>query len=507
MNSNEALTLLRDTFGHSAFKTCQETVIHSVMNGENALVIMPTGSGKSLCYQLPAVLRPGTGIIISPLISLMEDQVSGLNKLGFRATVLNSSLHPELTAQLELDIHNGKYDFVYLSPERLTQSRTLRILKNISISLFAIDEAHCISQWGHNFRIEYTELKLLKREFPQIPIIALTATADHKSRDDIINGLGLSPCKTFITSFNRENIRYQFRIKDNSKQQLLHFLKEQNSSPSGIVYCLSRKKVDELTAYLRLNGYDCIPYHAGLDSTTRKENQRKFLEHTNSIMVATIAFGMGINKPNVRFVVHMDLPKSIEAYSQETGRAGRDGEPATALLFYSVRDVMIHRQIIRQSQRFSTEYAKVKSMFTLCEHNGCKRQYLLNYFGEDFPATNCGNCDYCLAPTNMANYSLQAQKLLSVIFRTNQQYGLSYLIDILQGKVTAKNQDSLHTQLGIFGQGKELSIKEWNSLYRQLFAEGYIDFTDTNDYAMTLQESCRPLLKGTLQFNTFLSPK
>ena len=496
---SRALSILQETFGYSAFREPQAAVIEAVINGDDALLLMSTGGGKSLCYQIPAIVRPGCGIVISPLIALMQDQVAALRLLGIRANFLNSTLNAEEVYAIESSLRNDELDLLYIAPERLNQSRTLDLLKNVSISLFAIDEAHCVSQWGHDFRADYLELNQLQKIFPSVPRIALTATADARTRAEIIDNLGLNNAHQFVVGFDRPNIQYRISLKTNPRNQLLQFLKTEHSSDTGIVYCLSRKKTEDTAEWLSNQGFKALAYHAGLPPEVRAERQRRFLTEEGMIIVATIAFGMGIDKPDVRFVAHLDLPKTIEAYYQETGRAGRDGLPANAWMVYGLQDVTKLRQMLGQSQGTEqykrVEQIKLNAMLGFCEISTCRRHALLAYFDE---ASNeqCGNCDTCLVPVETWEGTEAAQKALSVIYRTDQHFGVSHLVDVLLGKETDKIFQFNHHHLPVFGIGTELDSKEWQSVFRQLIAAGHVIADADRFGGLVLTEKCRPLLRG-----------
>ena len=495
----QALQRLRTTFGYDGFRPPQDQVIGALLNGQDALVLMPTGGGKSLCYQLPALLLQGTGLVVSPLIALMQDQVQALLQLGIRAAFLNSTLNPEQIRHTEDQLRNGELDLLYIAPERLLQPRTLSLLESCLISLFAIDEAHCVSQWGHDFRPEYLKLSVLHERFPHVPRIALTATADQRTRQEIIQRLALEQASIYTRGFDRPNIRYNIGPKQNARQQLLKFLKGDHQEDAGIVYCLSRKKVDETADWLCKQGWNALPYHAGLSAELRANNQHRFLTEESVVIVATIAFGMGIDKPNVRFVAHLDLPKSIEAYYQETGRAGRDGEPADAWMVYGLQDVIFLRQMLENSDaadlQKQIERQRLEAMLGLCEITSCRRQSLLSYFGEN-EHDACGNCDTCLSPVDTWDGTEAARKALSTVYRTGQRFGVGHVIEVLLGKVNEKVQQYQHQQLSTFGIGQELSQKEWRSLFRQLIARGLLE-VDMDGYGvLKLSESCRPVLKG-----------
>lgn len=499
MLHTEALQVLRNVFGYEAFKGQQEAIIHHICQGGDALVLMPTAAGKSLCYQLPALLLEGVGVIISPLIALMQDQVSALHQLGIRAAFLNSTLLPDQVQQTENALIKDEIDLLYIAPERLVTAHTQWLLSQIKICLFAIDEAHCVSHWGHDFRADYLQLSILSQRFPKTPRIALTATADPRTREEIINRLGLETARQFTSSFDRPNIRYRIIEKHQSRQQLLSFIQQEHAHDSGIVYCLSRRKVEETAAWLVQEGFKALSYHAGLSHELRQHNQHQFLMEDSIIIVATIAFGMGIDKPNVRFVAHLDLPKSIEAYYQETGRAGRDGLPANAWLSYGLHDVMTLKQILAGSnadeQHKRIELAKLDAMLALCEAVSCRRQVLLNYFGEQQPDA-CGNCDTCLQTVATWDGSLAAQQALSAIYRCGQRFGVMYLIAVLLGKTDIRIHQNGHHTLAIFGIGRALSDQQWRSVFRQLIARGMVVIDMEQHGALRLDESCRPILRG-----------
>ena len=496
---SRALSILQETFGYSAFREPQAAVIEAVIDGDDALLLMSTGGGKSLCYQIPAIIRPGCGIVISPLIALMQDQVAALRQLGIRANFLNSTLSTEEVYAIESSLRNDELDLLYIAPERLNQSRTLDLLRNASISLFAIDEAHCVSQWGHDFRADYLELNQLQHIFPTVPRIALTATADARTRAEIIDNLGLNSAHQFVVGFDRPNIQYRISLKTNPRNQLFQFLKAEHSTDAGIVYCLSRKKTEDTAEWLSNNGFKALAYHAGLPPEVRAERQRRFLTEEGMIIVATIAFGMGIDKPDVRFVAHLDLPKTIEAYYQETGRAGRDGLPANAWMVYGLQDVTKLRQMLGQSQGTEqykrVEQIKLNAMLGFCEISTCRRHALLAYFDEA-SSEQCGNCDTCLVPVETWEGTEAAQKALSVIYRTDQRFGVSHLVDVLLGKETDKILQFEHHHLPVFGIGTELDSKEWQSVFRQLIAAGHVIADADRFGGLVLTEKCRPLLRG-----------
>lgn len=498
----QAQEILKSVFGYEQFRHSQQDIIRELLDGNDALVLMPTGGGKSLCYQIPALIREGTAIVISPLIALMQDQVDALIQLGVKAAYLNSSLSFEEANDIENKLFNNELDIVYIAPERLLTDRTLALLDRCTLSLFAIDEAHCVSQWGHDFRPEYQQLKLLHERFPSIPRIALTATADQRTRDEIISQLQLEEAKVFINSFDRPNIHYAISEGNNPKQRLWRFLEDKHANDTGIVYCLSRKKVEAIAEWLSDQGRIALPYHAGLSAELRQHNQQRFLREDGIIIVATIAFGMGIDKPDVRFVAHLNLPKSIEAYYQETGRAGRDGEQANAWMAYGLQDVITLRQFMQNSNANEVhkrvEHHKLESMLGLCELITCRRHTLLAYFDET-STESCGACDNCQSPPKKWNGTEAAQKALSSIYRTEQRFGVNYIIDILLGKSDERILRNGHTQISTFGIGKELSNTEWRSVFRQLIALGYIDIDIERHGALRLTQKCRPVLRGEQQ--------
>ncbi len=503
MTTPTAQQILHDVFGYTTFRGEQQAVVEHVVAGGDALVLMPTGGGKSLCYQLPALLRSGVGIVVSPLIALMQDQVDALKQLGVRAALLNSSLDANAAREVSGRLLRGDLDLLYVAPERLLMSGFLDMLEQVQagsgIALFAIDEAHCVSQWGHDFRPEYRGLTVLHERFPNIPRIALTATADAPTRGEIVERLALENARQFVSSFDRPNIRYRVTLKANARQQLQAFLEAEHANDAGIIYCLSRKKVDETAAWLKEQGWDALPYHAGLDAATRHANQRRFLREEGVIMIATVAFGMGIDKPNVRFVAHLDLPKSMEGYYQETGRAGRDGLPANAWMTYGLGDVVSMRQMLMSGdapeERKRVELQKLDALLGFCESTKCRHQSVLRYFGEEHPG-NCGQCDNCLAPVDTWNATQAAQMALSCVYRTGQRFGVGHLIDVLLGKATPKVEQFRHQQLSTFGIGQELAQAQWSSVYRQLVAAGLLN-VDMEAYGgLKLTESARPVLRG-----------
>ena len=491
--------VLHEVFGYESFRPLQGDIIREVSEGRDALVLMPTGGGKSLCYQVPALVRSGTAIVISPLIALMQDQVAALKELGVRAAFLNSTMNFEQARATEYALMTGELDLLYCAPERLIQPRTIELLHDASISLFAIDEAHCVSQWGHDFRSDYLQLSMLAEQFPGVPRIALTATADERTRKEIAERLSLTEARHFVSGFDRPNIQYRIAPKINANKQLLDFIKAEHEGDCGIVYCLSRNKVDATAKTLAQKGYTALPYHAGLSSEQRAHHQERFLREDGVIIVATIAFGMGIDKPDVRFVAHLDLPKSLEAYYQETGRAGRDGKPSTAWMVYGLQDVIKLRQMLESSQgndHFKrVERQKLDAMLGLCEVTSCRRQVLLRYFGDELEQP-CGNCDTCLNPPDTWDGTVAVQKALSCVFRTGQRFGVTYLIDVLRGSENERILQSGHHQVSTYGIGTELSANEWKSVYRQLVANGYLRADPEGYGALQLTEQCRPLLKG-----------
>ena len=492
--------ILHSVFGYEHFRGPQEEVIGTLMAGGDALVLMPTGGGKSLCYQIPAIARPGTGIVVSPLIALMQDQVAALKQAGVRAEFLNSTLDAAQVRDIEAQLLRGELDLLYVAPERLLLERTLDLLARTKLALFAIDEAHCVSQWGHDFRPEYMGLNVLHERFPEAPRIALTATADEPTRREIVARLKLEDARVFISSFDRPNIRY--RISQNSanaREQLLRFIREEHAGDAGIVYCLSRKRVDEIAAWLAANGLMALPYHAGLAAEMRAANQSRFINEEGVIIVATIAFGMGIDKPNVRFVAHLNLPKSIEAYYQETGRAGRDGLPADAWMIYGLQDVITLRQMLESSESDDAhkrvERHKLDAMLGLSELTTCRRQALLAYFSETSPKP-CGNCDNCLEPPETWDAPVPAQKALSCVHRTGQRFGVNYLVDVLLGKDDDRIKRFGHDQLTTFGIGKELDNNEWRGVFRQLIARGLLAVDLEGHGGLRMTDLSRPVLRG-----------
>ncbi|HEY3300570.1 MAG TPA: DNA helicase RecQ [Methylophilaceae bacterium] len=498
-----ALQTLQTTFGYKAFRGEQQAIVEHVIAGGDALVLMPTGGGKSLCYQIPALIRDGLAIIVSPLIALMQNQVEALQQLGVEAAYLNSSLSAEDNMRITQRILSGEIKLLYVAPERLLVSSFLSLLDkvnmHIGLALFAIDEAHCVSQWGHDFRPEYQQLTVLHDRFPNVPRIALTATADAPTRAEIVSQLTLENARQFISSFDRSNIRYHVTVKNNARQQLLRFIEAEHPDDAGIIYCLSRKKVEETAAWLSDQGWKALPYHAGLDAKIREANQRRFLREESIIMVATIAFGMGIDKPNVRFVAHLDLPKSMEGYYQETGRAGRDGLPANAWMTYGMGDVVSMRKMLdsgdASEERKRLERLKLDALLGFCESTACRHQTILRYFGEEHPG-NCGECDNCINPVDTWDATQAAQMALSCVYRTGQRFGTGHLIDVLTGKSTVQIDRFQHKSLSTYGIGQALNQAQWSSVYRQLTAAGFLE-TDIEAYGgLRLTDAARPILKG-----------
>ena len=498
MSTESPRQLLRRVFGFEDFRGPQREIVEHVVAGGDALVLMPTGGGKSLCYQVPALLRPGCAIVVSPLIALMQDQVAALTQLGVRAAFLNSTLDAGSALDVERQLVEGELDLLYVAPERLLTSRFLGLLERASLALFAIDEAHCVSQWGHDFRPEYRQLTVLHERWPQVPRIALTATADAPTRAEIVERLALHEARQFVSSFDRPNIRYRVEEKRDGRKQLLNFLRGRPGQ-SGIVYALSRRKVDETAEFLRGEGIHALAYHAGMDASARAQHQTRFLREDGVVMVATIAFGMGIDKPDVRFVAHLDLPKSMEGYYQETGRAGRDGDPAEAWMVYGLGDVVLLRQMIDNSEagdeRKRLERTKLDALLAYCESVRCRRQVLLGYFGEQHPG-QCGNCDNCLEPPETWNATEAAQKALSCVYRTGQRFGVAHLTDVLLGHETERVVDLGHTKLSTFGVGTDLDERQWKGVFRQLVAGGFLDVEPGSYGSLRLAQAARPLLRG-----------
>jgi ATP-dependent DNA helicase RecQ len=496
----DALSVLNSVFGLPGFRGAQEEIVRHVTDGGNCLVLMPTGGGKSLCYQIPSLLREGCGIVVSPLIALMRDQVAGLLEAGVKAAVLNSTLSSDEATAVEQRLLAGDIDLLYVAPERLLTPRCLALLSRAKIALFAIDEAHCVSQWGHDFRPEYIGLSAIAERFPDVPRIALTATADDLTRKEIIDRLGLAGAPSFVASFDRPNIRYEIVDKQNAPAQLKTFIAERHSGDAGIVYCLSRARVEDTAAALTNAGVRALPYHAGLEAGLRARNQDRFINEDGVVIVATVAFGMGIDKPDVRFVAHLDLPKSIEAYYQETGRAGRDGKPSSAWMAYGLSDIVQQRRMIDESSGSDTfkrvSIGKLEALVGLAETANCRRVRLLGYFGEALSPARCGNCDNCLSPPVVRDGKVIAQKLLSCAYRTGQRFGAMHLIDVLIGRMTDRVKQFGHDRLSVFGIGRDLNEKQWRAALRQLVAMGHLRSDSDAFGALKLTETARGVLKG-----------
>ncbi len=501
MPQSPAQQLLSSVFGYDSFRGDQQAIVEHVASGNDALVLMPTGGGKSLCYQIPALLREGCGIVISPLIALMQDQVEALHQVGVRAEFLNSTLDAETAARVERELLAGELQLLYVAPERLLTGRFLSLLSRAHIGLFAIDEAHCVSQWGHDFRPEYRQLTVLHERWPQVPRIALTATADPPTQREIAERLDLTTARHFVSSFDRPNIRYTVVQKDNAKRQLLGFLRNHRDE-AGIIYCMSRRKVEETAQFLCDEGMQALPYHAGMPAEVRAANQRRFLREDGIVMCATIAFGMGIDKPDVRFVAHTDLPKSMEGYYQETGRAGRDGEAAEAWLCYGLGDVVLLKQMIEQSEageeRKQLERAKLDHLLGYCESMQCRRQVLLAGFGETYPKP-CGNCDNCLTPPAAWDATIPAQKALSCVYRSGQRFGVGHLIDILRGSDNERIRQLGHEKLSTYAIGNDLDARAWRGVFRQLVAASLLEVDPESHGGLRLTDASRDVLTGRRQ--------
>ncbi len=497
--ASQARRILNLTFGYDDFRHQQADIVQTLVEGKDALVLMPTGGGKSLCYQIPAMIREGVGIVVSPLIALMQDQVDALRQLGVQADFINSTLNMEQQQHVEQKMRNGDVDLVYVSPERLLSEHTLNLLDACHIALFAIDEAHCVSQWGHDFRKEYQQLSVLHQRYPGTPRIALTATAEPRTRQEILQQLQLEDATLFISSFDRPNIHYQLSEGQNAREQLWRFLDTNHPKDAGIVYCLSRKKVESTAEWLVAKGRTALPYHAGLSDRQRAEHQARFLREEAVIIVATIAFGMGIDKPDVRFVAHLSLPKSIEAYYQETGRAGRDGAASSAWMAYGLQDVITLRQMMNESdanEQFKRiQMHKLESMLGLCEISSCRRQHLLQYFGEALKHP-CGNCDNCAKPPETWDATEASRMAMSAVYRSGQRFGVNYVIDILCGKEQERIVRNGHDRLTVFGIGKEISGPQWRTIFRQLIAMAFLSVDVDGFGSLRLTEKCRPILRG-----------
>ncbi len=502
MTHTDAVDVLNTIYGYDAFRGQQADIIDTVIKGNDALVLMPTGGGKSLCYQIPSLVRPGVGVVVSPLIALMQDQVDALRALNLNAQFINSTLDIDSIRAIEADLRQGLVDILYVAPERLLMPATLALLDELDIAVFAIDEAHCVSAWGHDFRPEYMGLSVLSDRYPDVPRMALTATADRRTREEIAKNLDLVSAQHFVSSFDRPNIRYLVGESQGGREDLWRFIKAFHPEDSGIVYCLSRKKVEDTAAWLEKKGRVALPYHARMSAQEREHNQNRFLREDNIIVVATIAFGMGIDKPDVRFVAHLNLPKSVEAYYQETGRAGRDGEPANAWMSYGLQDVITLRQMMQQSaaddQHKRVESHKLDAMLSLAEMTGCRRQWILDYFDEPGSAP-CGNCDNCLTPPETYDATEAAQKAMSCVYRTGQRFGVNYLIDVLHGKSSDRIVQFGHDQLSTHGIGADISAADWRSVFRQLIALNFLSVDLEGHGSVKLTENARPVLRGETQ--------
>ena len=510
MTASDALDILQTVYGYDRFRGEQAEIVDTVIAGRDALVLMPTGGGKSLCYQIPSLVRPGTGVIISPLIALMQDQVDALRALDLNAAFINSSMSGEDVARTEAALLAGSIDMLYVAPERLLMPGMLALLDRSAVALFAIDEAHCVSQWGHDFRKEYLGLSVLAERYPDVPRIALTATADARTREEIATNLGLGGARRFVSSFDRPNIRYAIGDPENGREAMLRFLREHHAGDAGIVYCLSRKKVEQTAEWLTKQGIPALAYHAGLDAAERQRNQARFLREEGLVVVATIAFGMGIDKPDVRFVAHLNLPKSVEAYYQETGRAGRDGLPSNAWMAYGLQDVINLRSMMAKSEADErhkrVEQQKLEAMLGLAELTGCRRRALLRYFGDEMER-DCGNCDNCLSPPETWDATEAARKAISCVYRTGQRFGVNYLVDVLTGKRDERIERNGHDAQSTFGIGTDLAPGQWRSLYRQLIARGLLAVDVDGHGSVLLTEAARPVLRGEVSLELRPAPK
>ncbi|CAM3085021.1 DNA helicase RecQ [Vibrio rarus] len=497
-NKPQPLDVLKNVFGYDNFRHQQKAIVDSIVSGSDVLTLMPTGGGKSICYQIPAIVRSGVGVVVSPLIALMKDQVDALRQVGVACAFLNSTQDQYEQLEVEDAVMRGEIQLLYVSPERLLMERTLSLLDQANVALFAIDEAHCVSQWGHDFRPEYQKLSILPQRFANVPRIALTATADERTRQEIINQLQLANAKVFVHSFDRPNIRYHVSEKANAKNEMWHFIEQNHPQDAGIVYCLSRKKVEETAAWLSDKGRLALPYHAGMSVEQKNQNQQRFLREDGVIIVATIAFGMGIDKPDVRFVAHLSLPKSIESYYQETGRAGRDGTPVNVWMAYGLQDLVMQKQMLENSdgnqQYKQIQVGKLNALLGYCELSSCRRQTLLSYFGETLTEP-CGNCDNCLTPPKTWDGTQAAQKALSTVYRSEQRFGVTYLVNVLLGKSDDKIKRFGHDKLSTFGIGTELTAEQWKGVFRQLIAMNYLTVEGMYNN-LKLTEQCRAVLRG-----------